>query len=201
MTGGIGCGKSSAARIFAEHGAAVIDTDEIAHRLTAAGQPALDAVIRAFGGEFLQPDGSLDRARLRRLIFADPEAKARLEGILHPLIRQGVEKALAGCRAPYAVVVVPLLLETGGYRHLIQRILVVDCEESQQVWRTMARSALTEEEVEAIMARQMTRGERLRQADDILPNDRDAAELRRRVGWLHREYLRRAADEDRDRTL
>lgn len=195
MTGGIGCGKSSAARIFAEHGAAVIDTDEIAHRLTAAGQPALDAVIRAFGREFLRPDGSLDRARLRRLIFADPEAKARLEGILHPLIRQDVEKALAGCRAPYAVVVVPLLLETGGYRHLIQRVLVVDCEESQQVRRTMARSALTEKEVGAIMARQISRGERLRQADDILPNDRDAAELRRRVGLLHHEYLRLAAGE------
>ncbi len=193
LTGGIGCGKSSAAKIFAEHGAAVIDTDEIAHRLTAPGEPGLLAVKQAFGEAFLLPDGGLDRARMRRLVFSDRRAKARLEAILHPLIKERVKEALAACQAPYALVVVPLLLETGSYRELIRRVLVVDCEEAQQIERTVARSGLARDEVRAIMAHQISRGERLRQADDVLSNSGKTAELQRQVALLHDEYLRLAA--------
>ncbi len=193
LTGGIGCGKSSAAKIFAEHGAAVIDTDEIAHRLTAPGEPGLLAVKQAFGEAFLLPDGGIDRARMRRLVFSDRRAKARLEAILHPLIKERVKEALAACQAPYALVVVPLLLETGSYRELIRRVLVVDCEEAQQIERTVARSGLARDEVRAIMAHQISRGERLRQADDVLSNSGKTAELQRQVALLHDEYLRLAA--------
>ena len=193
LTGGIGCGKSSAAKIFAEHGAAVIDTDEIAHRLTAPGEPGLLTVKQAFGEAFLLPDGGLDRARMRRLVFSDRRAKARLEAILHPLIKERVKEALAACQAPYALVVVPLLLGTGSYRELIRRVLVVDCEEAQQIERTVARSGLARDEVRAIMAHQISRGERLRQADDVLSNSGKTAELQRQVALLHDEYLRLAA--------
>jgi dephospho-CoA kinase len=193
LTGGIGCGKSSTAKIFAEHGAAVIDTDEIAHRLTAPGEPGLLAVKQAFGEAFLLPDGGLDRAKMRRLVFSDRRAKARLEAILHPLIKERVKEALAACQAPYALVVVPLLLETGSYRELIRRVLVVDCEEGRQIERTTARSGLSGDEVRAIMAHQISRGERLRQADDVLSNNGEMVELQRQVASLHEEYLRLAA--------
>jgi dephospho-CoA kinase len=193
VTGGIGCGKSSAAKIFAAHGAAVIDTDDIAHRLTAAGQPALLAIGRQFGKQFLLPGGGLDRAGMRRLVFSDSRAKARLEAILHPLIKERVQQALAACAAPYALVVVPLLLESGAYREWLQRILVIDCEEAQQIERTMARSGLSEDEVRAIMAHQVSRAERLRQADDVLSNSGSLAQLRRQIALLHEEYLRFAA--------
>lgn len=193
LTGGIGCGKSTAARAFAELGAAVIDTDEIAHQLTIPNSPVLAAIFSRFGEAYRQPDGGLDRTKLRRLIFSDSDAKARLEAILHPLIRQEVATALKRVNAPYAIVVVPLLLETGGYRDLVQRVLVVDCEEAQQLARTMHRSGLSATEVEAIMANQVSRAERLLQADDVLGNQGDPAELRRQVATLHDRYLALAA--------
>jgi len=189
LTGGIGCGKSTAARQFAELGAAVIDTDEIAHRLTAPGTPELTEIFRQFGAAYRLPDGNLDRARLRERVFSDRGAKANLEAILHPRIKQEVVAALGQVKAPYAIVVVPLLLETGGYRDLIQRVLVVDCTEEQQLARTMARSKLLAAAVAAIMANQLSREERLRQADDVLPNRSDAAALRRQVEALHAQYL------------
>jgi dephospho-CoA kinase len=189
LTGGIGSGKSSAARILEELGAAVVDTDEIAHELTRPGGAALNAIRRTFGEEYLAADGGLARARMRHLVFSDPGARKKLEAILHPLIREEVRRRVTAARAPYVVVVVPLLLETGSYRDLTDRIVAVDCSEDAQVSRTMRRSGLTEGEVRAIMATQVSRAARLAAADDVLHNDADLATLRREAEALHQSYL------------
>jgi len=193
LTGGIGSGKSTVAAIFKELGADVIDTDEIAHQLTAAGQPGARAVRDQFGAAFLRADGALDRDRMRELVFADSLARRKLEAILHPLIRVqvGVEADAAVRRAPdsYLVIVVPLLIETGAYRDLAQRILVVDCTEELQIARASRRSGLDAAAVRAIIASQASRAERRSHADDIVTNDADVATLRAAVTALHRKYL------------
>jgi dephospho-CoA kinase len=196
LTGGIGCGKTSVTRVFRELGAAVVDTDEIAHELTGPGGEAMDAIRREFGREFSAADGSLDRARMRRLAFSDPQARARLEAILHPLIRAQSRSRLNAATQPYALVVVPLLFETGAYGDLLRRVLVVDCDESQQIERTMRRSNLTEGEVRAIIAAQVSRKERIVRADDVLNNDGDMSALRKQVEALHAKYLLLARDGD-----
>lgn len=193
LTGGIGCGKSSAASLFAALGAAVIDTDAIAHELTAKDSPALAAIVKQFGNAYRLPDGNLDRVKLRQLIFSDPVAKSRLEAILHPLIRKGVLARMAQVQAPYLLLAVPLFFETGAYRDLVDRVLVIDCDESQQVARTTTRSGLSAEEAQAIMASQIPRGERLRQASDILPNFGDPEHLENCVKNLHHQYLQIAS--------
>lgn len=191
LTGGIGSGKSEAARLFAGLGVPVVDTDVIAHALTASGQPALKTIAEAFGTEVLADDGTLDRAYLRQRIFADPSARKTLEGILHPLIREQVRQALAeNASAPYQIVVVPLLFETGGYAGLIQRSLLVDCPETLQIQRAMARSRLSEAEARAIMAAQLSRAQRLTLADDVIQNDGTLDELRDQVRAKHQKYIK-----------
>lgn len=190
LTGGIGCGKSAATRIFAQLGAAIVDTDQIARQLTEIGQPALAAIREQFGSACFLSDGNLDRAHLRRLVFSDPAARSRLEHLLHPLIKDEVRRRLADIQGPYAIVVVPLLLETGNYGDLVQRVLVVDCTEEQQIERVAARSQLSPIEVKAIMAAQISRGERLRLADDICDNRGDLPALEEQIIALHHEYLR-----------
>jgi dephospho-CoA kinase len=192
LTGGIGCGKSKAADMFGELGADVVDTDAISHALTAPGGAAMQLIRDAFGDEYVRADGALDRARMRTLVFGDPAAKRALEGILHPLIRAEVRRRIDVSTAPYAVVVVPLLLETGAYRDILDRVLAVDCEESTQVRRVQARSGLAEDEVRRIMASQVSRTERLARADDVLGNDGDITTLRAAVETLHRAYLEAA---------
>jgi dephospho-CoA kinase len=194
LTGGIGCGKSKAADTFAALGAAVIDTDVISHDLTSPRGAAMDAIATEFGDEFVREDRSLDRAAMRELVFGDPAAKRRLESILHPLIGTEVRTRLSRVAAPYVMVVVPLLLETGSYRDIIDRVLVVDCPEDQQIERTMTRSKLTAEGVRTIIAAQIPRAERLARADDVLANDADIATLEERVRALHERYLRMAQD-------
>ena len=189
LTGGIGSGKSSVAAIFKELGAAIIDTDEIAHQLTAPGQPGARAINEQFGSGYLREDGALDRDRMRKLAFSDPAAKKNLEAILHPMIRAGVDAAVKAAHAPYVVIVVPLLLETGAYRELAQRVLVIDCSEEQQIARVMRRNALAADAVRAIMASQVSSAERLKHADDIIRNETSLAALRAEVVALHREYL------------
>lgn len=189
LTGGIGSGKSSVARIFAALGAAVIDTDEIAHRLTAKDTPALAAIIEQFGSSYQLPDGNLDRARLRKRIFSDHAAKEKLETLLHPLIKQQVVSEMAKAQGPYLVLVIPLFFETNAYRDLVDRVLVVDCDENQQITRTMSRSKLSAEEVRTIMAHQVPRTERIKQAGDILPNRGNHADLEKHVQELHQHYL------------
>ena len=191
LTGGIGSGKSSVGNILAELGAAVIDTDEIAHQLTAAGQPGARAIGAQFGAEYLAADGALDRKRMRELVFADAPAKKKLEALLHPMMRAEVKARMSAAptAAPYAVIVVPLLIETGAYHDLARRVLVVDCDEEEQVARVVRRSQLAPEAVRAIMASQVSRAERLRYADDIVRNDGDLPGLRAAVEALHRKYL------------
>ena len=189
LTGGIGSGKSSAADCFALLGAAVVDTDAISHELTRPGGAAIGKLRAEFGDECLSADGALDRAAMRRRVFGDPDARRRLEAVLHPLIRETALTRVAAAQAPYVVVVVPLLLETGAYRAIIQRVLVVDCDEATQVRRTMARSGLSEQDVRAIMAAQLPRAVRLARADDVIHNDGDLEALRRQAAALHAQYL------------
>ena len=193
LTGGIGSGKSSVASIFAELGAAVVDTDAIAHALTAPGQPGAVKIGEQFGPAYLRADGALDRDRMRELVFADPAAKKKLESILHPLIRLEVNAAVRAARAPYVVLVVPLLVETGAYRDLADRVLVVDCSEATQIARVRQRSGHSEETVRKIMASQASRAERLARADDVIVNESDLPALRDSSSELHRRYLALAA--------
>jgi len=197
LTGGIGSGKSAAADAFAALGAHVVDTDAIAHALTAPGGAALPALREAFGAAVFAPGGALDRAALRRRVFAEPAARVRLEALLHPMIRAEAEAQLRRVvRADfcYALLVVPLLVETGAYREHVDRIAVVDCPEETQIARTMARSGLARAEVEAIMAAQATRAARLAVADDVIDNAGDLAALRQRVSVLHDRYLKAAIE-------
>jgi dephospho-CoA kinase len=150
-------------------------------------------IERRFGSQYLTSDGALDRTRMRRLAFADAAARRDLEGILHPLVRRDTRRLIEDSTAPYVVVVVPLLLETGGYRGLAQRILVVDCEPELQIARVMKRSQLSRDEVLAIIATQVSRAERLRNADDIVTNNGGIAELEAQVRPLHERYLKLAA--------
>jgi dephospho-CoA kinase len=189
LTGGIGCGKTAATDMFAELGAGVVDTDVISRELTAAGGAAMKPIAGDFGSEYMLPDGSLDRARMRTLVFSEPDAKRRLEAILHPLIRSTSRERIAASRAPYVLLVVPLLLETGSYAELLDRVLVVDCDEARQIERVIARSGLAEQEVRRIMAAQLARAERLARADDVLRNDGDISGLRQQVETLHAQYV------------
>ena len=193
LTGGIGSGKSAAATLFEEFGAAVVDTDAIAHELTAPGGTAIAPIRAAFGDEVVAPNGALDRAAMRRKVFTDAQAKGRLEAILHPMIRAEADRRSAAARAPYVVLVVPLLVESGGYRSRVQRVTVVDCPEAVQVARVMSRSGLSAEEARAIMAAQVGREARLAVADDVIDNGGELAALRPQIEALHRRYLEMAA--------
>ena len=193
LTGGIGSGKSTVADCFAALGVPVIDTDVIARELTAPGGAALEAIRAAFGATVMQADGTLDRAVLRRRVFADSAARHQLEAILHPRIRQGVAQKLATLTAPYALIVIPLLVETGDYRDVLNRVLVVDCPEAVQIARVMARSGLAHGEIKAILAAQAGRAERLAVADDIIVNTVSLGALRAEVAALHQRYLALAA--------
>ena len=193
LTGGIGSGKSEAARLFAALGVPVVDTDAIAHEMTAAGQPALARIAAAFGEEAIAPDGSLNRAYIRKKVFSDSAAKRTLESILHPMIRAEVAARLSGnASASYQIVMVPLLFETDAYRSMIDRSLVIDCDESLQVSRAMARSQLTETEVRAIMDTQCFREQRLALADDIIDNSGSLENLEKQVREKHEKYIRLA---------
>jgi dephospho-CoA kinase len=193
LTGGIGSGKSEAARLFAALGVPIIDTDMIAHELTAPGQPALASIAAAFGEEAIASDGSLDRAYMRKKVFSDSAAKRTLEAILHPMIRAEVAARLSrNVSAPYQIVMVPLLFETGTYRPMIDRALVIDCDESLQVSRAMARSGLTEPEVRAIMDTQCFREQRLALADDVIDNSGSFENLEHQVREKHEKYIRLA---------
>lgn len=189
LTGGIGSGKSAAAERFAELGVAVVDTDQIAHRLTGAGGAAMAAIAREFGSEVVAADGALDRAAMRQRVFADPDSKRRLEAILHPAIYDESVRQLQAARGDYAVLVVPLLFESERYLPLLVRSLVVDCSEDAQVARVMRRNGFTESAVRAIMAAQLPRAERLRRADDVIDNNGGLAELRLQVDAKHGYYL------------
>ena len=189
LTGGIGSGKSAATAHFAALGACVVDTDLIAHALTAPGGAAIEAIRRTFGADMLTPDASLDRAAMRALAFQRPAARRQLEAILHPMIRDESARQCREASGPYVVLAVPLLIEAGTYRERCNRICVVDCPEDLQVARVRQRNALPEEQVRSIMAAQASRAQRLAVADDVIDNSGTLAELEAQVERLHAAYL------------
>ena len=188
LTGGIGSGKSTVADMFAELGAAVIDTDVIARQLTAPGGIAIAAIRARFGDDFIDASGAMDRARMRAHVFSDPAAKQQLEAILHPLIRTETDHAGERAAGSYLIFAVPLLVESGSWKRRVGRILVIDCDEQVQLRRVMQRNALTEPQVRAIMATQASRQQRLQAADDVIVNDAGLTALLPQVERLHALY-------------
>ncbi len=188
MTGGIGCGKSTVADGFARLGAGIVDTDAIAHALTGPQGAAMPALVAAFGPDCAAADGAMDRPAMRARVFADPAAKAQLESILHPMIQAETLAQARASTAPYVLIVVPLLVESGHWKQRVGRVLVVDCPEAVQLARVMARNGLPEAQVKAIMATQATRAERLAQADDVIHNEGELAQLEPQIARLHGFY-------------
>ncbi|MGC1816064.1 MAG: dephospho-CoA kinase [Casimicrobiaceae bacterium] len=188
LTGGIGSGKSRVAAAFAARGADVLDADDVAHTISRRGEAGHRAVVESLGAEFVGVDGELDRAMLRGRAFEDQGFRRRLEELLHPLIAARIEDRIALWHGPYGLLVVPLLLERGGLRSRVARVLVVDCPEDEQVRRVRLRSGLAEGEVRAIMATQLTRAERLAQADDVIDNASPDADIEPQVDRLDRRY-------------
>ncbi|PXW88332.1 dephospho-CoA kinase [Nitrosomonas sp. Nm84] len=189
LTGGIGCGKSSASKLFSDLGIDVIDTDVIARQLTESGGSAIHMIQEAFGNSFITPDNALNRNKMRDLIFSNSAARLKLEKILHPHILKETALQIEQVHSSYAIIVVPLLFETNDYSNIIQRTLVIDCDEQQQLSRTMARSHLPQQKVRTIMATQISRKIRLQRADDIIINNQDIDCLRIQVLHLHHQYL------------
>lgn len=187
LTGGIASGKSTVADLFAGLGVTIIDTDVIARELVMPGQPALDQVREAFGDAVFNADGTLDRAALRALIFADDRARQELEAILHPRIQQATLKQTQLAGGDYQIIVVPLLAES-PLKSYVDRILVVDCGEDTQIRRLLARDAETEAQARRILAAQSNREERLAIADDVIDNDGDLADTGNQVAALHEIY-------------
>lgn len=190
LTGGVGSGKSTAAHLFAELGATLVDTDAIAHALTAGDGAAMPAIAAAFGDAVIAAEGGLDRAAMRARVFADGAARARLEQILHPLIHDEARRQVAAARTPYVILIVPLLVENlAAYRPDMDRIVVVDCDEQQQLERTASRPGVGLEQARAILSAQSSRAARLAIADDRIDNRFGLAELQAQVKHLHQTYL------------
>ncbi len=190
MTGGIGCGKSEAAKAFLALGVPVVDVDKISHTLTQAGQPTLSEIANMFGKAILSKEGELNRAALREKIFSDADAKKQLEGIMHPAIYDEVLKELAlNASAPYQVIDIPLLFESDRYLKLINRSLVIDCDPATQIQRASDRSGLSVDEVKKIIATQTTRAQRNQLANDVLSNNGSVDELHKKIAQLHEKYI------------
>jgi dephospho-CoA kinase len=197
LTGGIGSGKSTVSDIFATLGVRIIDTDLISHQLTQPGGAAIPAIHDIFGADLINAQGALDRNRMRELVFTHPEEKKRLETILHPLIfSQTRQQATSGTDAPYTLIVVPLLFESGRYADWLHRVITVDCPEEAQLTRTILRSKLDESEVRAIMAQQLSRQARLTLADEIILNNGSLDSLKTQVVGIHRRLSALAAESD-----
>ncbi|MBI3230162.1 MAG: dephospho-CoA kinase [Burkholderiales bacterium] len=192
LTGGIGCGKSTVANLFAARGAAIIDTDRIAHSLTAPGGAAMPQIAAQFGDAFVQDDGALNRAKMREHVFAQASEKRRLEAILHPMISARCAEEALAAKGSYLIFDVPLLAQSSHWQQNVERILVVDCPVEVQLARVMSRNNLSEQQVLAIIASQAPRATRLELADDVIDNQGDITLLTAQVERLHQEYLRLA---------
>jgi dephospho-CoA kinase len=193
LTGGIASGKTSAARRFAALGVPVIDADEAARSVVEPGSLGLAALVQRFGTGILGAEGALDRRALRRLAFADPEARRDLEAVLHPRIRAEMDRLASLATGPYLVMAIPLLVEGGDARRRVDRVLVIDVDERRQLERLMARDGGSEAEARAIVSAQATREQRLGQADDVIDNRGSLADLERAVDERHAVYLELAA--------
>jgi dephospho-CoA kinase len=197
LTGGIGSGKSTVADMFAALGVRIVDTDLISHQLTQAGGAAIPEIRDIFGASLINTQGALDRSRMRELIFANPEEKKRLESILHPLIfARSKQQADSASDAPYTMIVVPLLFESGRYTDWLQRVITVDCPEQAQIARTTQRSRLDEAAVRAIMAQQLDRESRLTLSDEVILNNGSLDNLKTQVVGIHRRLSALAAESD-----
>ena len=192
LTGGIASGKSTVARLFQALGVPVIDADQAAREVVAPGSPALAAIRERFGEDVLAADGTLDRARMRRQVFADPGARADLEAIVHPAVREHMDAELEALDCEYAISMVPLLLEA-GQADRVDRILVVDAPPEQQIARARSRDGSSRETLEGILAAQASRDERLARADDVISNDGAPEALAPQVERLHEHYRALAA--------
>ena len=192
LTGGIGSGKSAAADEFARLGATVVDTDVIARELTESGGAALPHIKSLFGDAFISANGAMDRDAMRQRVFSDPAAKQALERLLHPMIRAEAERRIAAARGPYVVYVVPLLIESGGSRDRVKRILVINAPEALQVERVRARSGLSDKEIRSIIAQQAAPAARLAAADDVIENAGTLDALRKQVAALDQRYRKMA---------
>ena len=188
LTGGIGSGKSLVANMFADRGASIVDTDQIAHSLTGPGGAAMPDILAEFGAQMADSHGAMDRARMRELVFREPAAKRRLEAILHPMIRDATLAAATDATGSYVMLAIPLLVESGAWKQRVNRVLVIDCPEEVQVARVMARNGLEEDQVRAIMATQVPRLERLAAADDVIDNGGRIEALTPQVDRLHGFY-------------
>jgi dephospho-CoA kinase len=191
VTGGIGSGKTTVANLFSSLGVPVIDADELARQVVAPGQPAYEEILQHFGTTILGKSGELDRRRLRERIFSDSAKRDRLEAIVHPRVYAQMKHLLDCLETPYAIVVVPLLIESGA-RELVDRVLVVDSPEELQIERTHRRDGTTRAAVKKILAAQLDRSARLSAADDIIENDASLEALAKVVSRLHRQFLSEA---------
>jgi len=189
LTGGIASGKSTVANLFAELGVPVIDTDVIAREVVEPGQPAYQAIIEQFSDAILAADKLLDRAALRQRILTNDDERIALEGILHPVIFQTVKDRLQQLDADYCILVVPLLVETGRYSAMLDRILLVDTSVGEQKNRLSQRDGATASSIEKLIAIQATREERLAVADDVILNDMGVDELAHSTRQLHDKYM------------
>ncbi|WP_216859646.1 dephospho-CoA kinase [Polynucleobacter sp. UB-Tiil-W10] len=197
LTGGIGSGKTAVSDLLAQLGAGIIDTDLIAHQITAPNGAAIPLIQERFGPEFIDSSGALDRTKMRSLVFADPEARKALETITHPLIREETIRQameLINAKVPYLVFVVPLLIESGNWLSLLDDLVVVDCPEEVQIERVMHRSKLPRNEVERILKAQANRQERIAHANVVIENQGSLADLQARVLELHQKILQNQKD-------
>jgi dephospho-CoA kinase len=188
LTGGVACGKTTVANLFAALGASIVDTDLLAREVVAPGSPLLPKIAAHFGSQVLRKDGSLDRARLRDRVFANPAERQWLESVTHPAIRELTDTRCETATGRYVIVAIPLLVETQGAQRF-DRVLVVDCEPELQLARLQARDGMTRAQAERMLAAQATRAQRLGVADDVIRNDGAIAGLRDQVEKLHRQYL------------
>jgi dephospho-CoA kinase len=195
LTGGIGCGKSTVARIFADFNIPVLDADETAHRLVEKGRPALDQIQQEFGPAILNPDGSLNRQNLREIVFSDLKQKQKLESILHPLVYKTLQAELEQLSAPYCIISIPLLFET-NMTGFVDRILVIDCPVEAQIERVKNRDNLTVERIQSIIDNQVSRVHRKAKAEDLIDNSASDYRLAEQVKKLHNLYLSLSACRD-----
>nr|WP_067298759.1 dephospho-CoA kinase [Marinobacterium profundum] len=193
LTGGIGSGKSAVARLIQEQGIVAVDADQVARDVVAPGEPALAQIAKRFGAEILQSDGALNRAALRQIVFATPDARLWLETLLHPLIRQRIQASLQAATSAYSLLMSPLLLETDQHK-LVDYIVVVDVPEEIQLQRATERDRNSTDQIRRIMAAQMDRKTRLARADSIIDNSGNLQSLRAATLQLHRTLLQRAQD-------
>jgi len=191
LTGGIGCGKSTVAKLFAQHAVAIIDADEIAHALVRPKSPALTQIASTFGADCLLANGNLDRAKLRELIFNNAQKKCQLEHIMHPLIYAEIDRQVLALSGLYCIIAIPLLLETHKQAS-VDHILVVDCSETEQIKRVQLRDGLSTDQIKAIIQSQASREQRLAEADSIIYNTQDNNQLTHDINNLHQQFIKEA---------